>query len=199
MYMYLHFVPIWEIYILLINIETKVMSTSVIKYNSSTTTISVNRFYFICSSIGKYQLPSCEMKSIVLYRDWILKTVMGMAWFRVMVFNAIFNNISAILWRSVLLMEKTEVPGENQTIDLSQVTDKFIIQYCIEYTSPWAGFELKTLVEIVTDCIGSWKSNYHTITTTTTPYTYSKIRYDFHVNKLMGKTKNWCFFRKIKQ
>ena len=32
---------------------------------------------------------------------------------RVMVFNATFNNISVISWRSVLLMEETEVPGEN--------------------------------------------------------------------------------------
>jgi hypothetical protein len=27
------------------------------------------------------------------------------------VFNATFNNISAILWRSVLLVEETGVPG----------------------------------------------------------------------------------------
>ena len=32
---------------------------------------------------------------------------------RVMVFNAIFNNISVILWHSVLLVEETKVPGEN--------------------------------------------------------------------------------------
>jgi len=32
---------------------------------------------------------------------------------RVMVFNVTFNNISVISWRSVLLMEETEVPGEN--------------------------------------------------------------------------------------
>ena len=32
----------------------------------------------------------------------------------VMVFNATFNNISATLWRSVLLVEETGVPGENQ-------------------------------------------------------------------------------------
>ena len=31
----------------------------------------------------------------------------------VMVFNATFNNISAISWRSILLVEETEVPGEN--------------------------------------------------------------------------------------
>jgi len=31
----------------------------------------------------------------------------------VMVFNATFNNISTVLWRSVLLVEETGVPGEN--------------------------------------------------------------------------------------
>ena len=30
-----------------------------------------------------------------------------------MVFNPTFNNISAISWQSVLLVEETEVPGEN--------------------------------------------------------------------------------------
>ena len=39
----------------------------------------------------------------------------------VMVFNATFNNISVISWRSVLLVEETEVPGK--TTDLPQVTD----------------------------------------------------------------------------
>jgi hypothetical protein len=34
-------------------------------------------------------------------------------WFKFMVLNAIFNNISVILWRSVLLVEETEGPGEN--------------------------------------------------------------------------------------
>jgi hypothetical protein len=38
------------------------------------------------------------------------------------VFNATFNNISAISWRSVLLVEETESP--EKTTDLSQVTDK---------------------------------------------------------------------------
>jgi hypothetical protein len=31
----------------------------------------------------------------------------------VVVFNAIFKNISVILWRSVLVVEGTGVPGEN--------------------------------------------------------------------------------------
>jgi uncharacterized membrane protein len=39
-----------------------------------------------------------------------------------MVFNATFNNILVISWRSVLLVEETRGPGENH--DLSQVTDK---------------------------------------------------------------------------
>jgi hypothetical protein len=32
---------------------------------------------------------------------------------RVMVFNITFNNISIISWRSVLLVEETEIPREN--------------------------------------------------------------------------------------
>jgi len=31
-----------------------------------------------------------------------------------MMFNATFNNISVILWLSLLLVEETGVPGENQ-------------------------------------------------------------------------------------
>jgi hypothetical protein len=39
-----------------------------------------------------------------------------------MVFNAIFNNISVISWRLVLLVEETEVP--EKTTDLPEATDK---------------------------------------------------------------------------
>jgi hypothetical protein len=38
------------------------------------------------------------------------------------VFNATFNNISSVSWRSVLLVEETGVPIK--TIDLPQVTGK---------------------------------------------------------------------------
>ena len=73
----------------------------------------------------------------------------------VMVFNATFNNISTILWRSVLLMEKTP--------------DKLyhIMLYRVHLS--WVRFELTTLVIIGTDCIGGYKSNYHAIVTTTSP------------------------------
>jgi hypothetical protein len=43
------------------------------------------------------------------------------------------------------------------------------------YTSPWAGFQLTTLVVIGTDYIGSCKSNYHTITTTTACSKYKGV------------------------
>ena len=43
------------------------------------------------------------------------------------------------------------------------------ITSCTEYTLPWTGFKLTTLVVIGTDCIGSCKSNYHTIMTMTAP------------------------------
>ena len=52
-----------------------------------------------------------------------------------------------------------------KTTDLSQVTDK--LYHIMLYTSPWYRFELTTSVVIGTDCIGSYKSNYHMITATT--------------------------------
>ena len=86
---------------------------------------------------------------------------------RIMVLNASFNNISVIFLsrQSILLVEKTALPGENH---IPVASHSQIIYCCIEYTSPWAGFELTTLVVIGTDCIGSCKSNYHTITSNAT-------------------------------
>jgi hypothetical protein len=39
----------------------------------------------------------------------------------------------------------------------------------------WAGFERTASVVIGTDYIGSYKPNYHTITTTAAPITYNNI------------------------
>jgi hypothetical protein len=41
----------------------------------------------------------------------------GLGWF--MVFNATFNNISDVSWRSVLLVKETGVPGENPLLAAS--------------------------------------------------------------------------------
>jgi len=58
-----------------------------------------------------------------------------------MVFKATFNNISAISWRSVLLVEGTGEPGGKKPTCRKSLTN-FITKCCIEYTSPWTGFKL---------------------------------------------------------
>ena len=78
-----------------------------------------------------------------------------------MVFNDTFNNISAIPWWSVLLVE--------ETINLPQVTVQLYHKMLYQVYLTMSGFELITLVMIVTDCIGSCKSNYHMITTMKAP------------------------------
>jgi hypothetical protein len=86
----------------------------------------------------------------------------------VMVFNATFNNISAIWWQSVLLVEETGVPGENHR-PVASHWQTWSHKCCIEYTKPeWDSNS--ALVVIGTDCIGSYKSNYLMILTTTATY-----------------------------
>jgi hypothetical protein len=80
-----------------------------------------------------------------------------------MVFNATFNNISVISWRSFLLAEETGGPGENhRTLSLNVVQLTLI--------------EIRTLniSGIDNDCIDSCKSNYQTITATTA---HHKVRW----------------------
>jgi hypothetical protein len=60
---------------------------------------------------------------------------------------------------------KPEYP--EKTTDLSQIIEKHY--HIMLYTSPWSRFELTTSVVIGTDCIGSCKSNYHTMMATTVP------------------------------
>ena len=66
------------------------------------------------------------------------------------------------------------------------------------YFSSWSRFELTTSVVIGIDCIGSCKSNYHTIMTTTAPswrltnMTYWLLNYD---RWQMMKKANWFWFK----
>jgi hypothetical protein len=51
----------------------------------------------------------------LIFSELIIRNVRSFHFLRVkvMVFNATFNNISAISWQSVLLVEETKVPREN--------------------------------------------------------------------------------------
>jgi hypothetical protein len=102
----------------------------------------------------------------VISHEWG-KTKIVIVRARIMKLNATFNNISVISSQSVLLMEETEVLGENHRPAASHWQLDHIMLYRVHLAR--AGFELTTWVVIGTDWIDSCKSNYHTIMTPTTP------------------------------
>jgi hypothetical protein len=73
--------------------------------------------------------------------------------------------ISVILWQSVLLVEETGLPRES---DQSATSHWQTLSYNVVSCTPRheRGSKLTTLMVIGTNCVGSFKSNYHTITTT---------------------------------
>jgi hypothetical protein len=84
-----------------------------------------------------------------------------------MVFNTTSTIFQLYHGGQFYLWRKPEYPGK--TTDLPQVTDKFYPITLYQAQLVWAGFELTTLMVISTDCMGSYKSNYHAIMTTTVP------------------------------
>ena len=64
-------------------------------------------------------------------------------------------------------MEETGVPGENHRPAASHC--QTLSQNVVLTTPSPNGFKLTTLGVIGTDCIGTYKSNYHTIMTMTAP------------------------------
>jgi hypothetical protein len=75
-------------------------------------------YYNVLTGMGVItSLLISENTTIGEFMDWLVGS---------MVFNATFNNIFLISWRSALLVEKTS--------DLSQVTEK--LNHIMRYTSP---------------------------------------------------------------
>jgi hypothetical protein len=83
--------------------------------------------------------------------------IMLWLWIRVVVFSATFNNISIISWRSVWMVEEKTEYSEKTTDILYH-----IMLYRVHLAL--SGIQTHNF-----SCTGSYKSNYHTITTTTNP------------------------------
>jgi hypothetical protein len=78
------------------------------------------------SDVGEIDVSAASVDSVFVPDDiaaQIIGYIKDKIWARVMVLSATFNNISVISGRSILLVEETGVPGENQR-PATRLTDK---------------------------------------------------------------------------
>jgi hypothetical protein len=112
--------------------------------------------------LTRYNLIIFKNENLYRVESWLQVYIVFqfLVWF--MVFHATFNNISVISWWSVLLVEETGVRRENHR----PVTSYWqtLSHNVVSSTPRHERGSNSTLVVIGTDCIGSWKSNYHAIT-----------------------------------
>ena len=91
-----------------------------------------NSWRVICRMLSFQMMPEIKNKTFLIYvrhcliSQFHLRVILKSRRFLfayLMVFNATFNNISAISWRSVYLWKKLE--DLEKSSDMSQVTNKF--------------------------------------------------------------------------
>ena len=115
-----------------------------------------------------------------------------------MVFNVTFYNISVISWWSVLLVEET---GENHRPAASHWPAFSHMLYWIHLAM--SEIQITTVVVIGTDWTVSCKSNYHTITTMTSPQlviyyclTIYVMKNNYIMYSIKSKITIWCFIQR---
>ena len=133
----------------------KLDGKKVSKELQKTLTVSCHRFYSIWGGEGGVGLclyPLYSVKRRILFDSvtvFLLFAFCRWRWLgkRIMMFNNTFyNNISVISWRSVLLVEKTWVPGENHRPVTSYWQIYHIMLYRVHFCLNW--IELTTSVVI---------------------------------------------------
>ena len=112
---------------------------------------------------------------------------LGLVWF--MMFNDTFYNISVISWRSVSLplMAETGVPWrkkKHRPVESHwQTFTNNVVSSTLHYER-----DSNLQLQIGTDCTGSCKSNYYTITTTMAPVSILEIFKDMTwLTKIVNK------------
>ena len=136
------------------NIVYNVIETCDVMWNFSQKNVSTWRYFATCTPQFRIDMSILDLPANISQR----RTGLGL--WCLTPLSTIFQ-----LYRGVIFID-----GENRSSRRKPPTYRKSLtkRYHIEYASLSAGFEFTTLVEIGTDCTRSYRSNYHSITTTTT-------------------------------